>query len=33
VSVIVAVLVIVVGARHFGNGNEQIVMMTARGRG
>ena len=32
-SVIVALVLIVVGARYVGEGNEQIVMMTARGRG
>jgi succinoglycan biosynthesis transport protein ExoP len=32
-TVMVALVLIVVGARHFGSGNEQIVMMTARGRG
>ena len=32
-SVVAALVLIVVGARHFGLGNEQIVMMTARGRG
>jgi len=32
-SVFAALVLIVVGARHLGLGNEQIVMMTARGRG
>jgi hypothetical protein len=32
-SVVVALALIVAGARHIGTGNEQIVMMTARGRG
>jgi hypothetical protein len=32
-SVVAALALIVVGARHIGSGNEQIVMMTARGRG
>jgi polysaccharide biosynthesis transport protein len=32
-SVVAALALIVAGARHVGYGNEQIVMMTARGRG
>lgn len=32
-SVVVALALIVAGARHIGSGNEQIVLMTARGRG
>jgi polysaccharide chain length determinant protein (PEP-CTERM system associated) len=32
-SVVAALALIVVGARHLGVGNEQIVMMTTRGRG
>jgi len=32
-SVVAALALIVVGARHLGTGNEQIVMMTTRGRG
>jgi hypothetical protein len=32
-SMVAALVLIVVGARHFGSDNEQIVMMTARGRG
>ena len=32
-SVVAALALIVAGARHIGSGNEQIVMMTARGRG
>jgi polysaccharide chain length determinant protein (PEP-CTERM system associated) len=32
-SVAAALALIVVGARHLGTGNEQIVMMTTRGRG
>lgn len=32
-SVVAALVLIVVGARHLGTGNEQIVMMTTRGRG
>lgn len=32
-SVVAAIALIVAGARHLGLGNEQIVMMTARGRG
>ena len=32
-SVVAALALIVAGARHIGTGNEQIVMMTARGRG
>jgi hypothetical protein len=31
-SVMVALVVIVFGARYVGTGNEQIVLMTARGR-
>jgi polysaccharide chain length determinant protein (PEP-CTERM system associated) len=33
VSVIVALILVVAGARYVGSGNEQIVLMTARGRG
>jgi polysaccharide chain length determinant protein (PEP-CTERM system associated) len=33
VSVIVGLVLVVVGARYVGSGNEQIVAMTARGRG
>jgi polysaccharide chain length determinant protein (PEP-CTERM system associated) len=32
-SVVAALALIIAGARHVGYGNEQIVMMTARGRG
>jgi protein tyrosine kinase modulator len=32
-SVVAALALIVAGARHIGSGNEQIVLMTARGRG
>jgi hypothetical protein len=33
VSVVVGLILIVVGAHRVGSGNEQIVAMTARGRG
>jgi hypothetical protein len=33
VSVVTALVLIVFGARYVGTGNEQMVLMTARGRG